>query len=455
MKQLLSAPNLCSATSAASPGGRLARSAAWTIAGAVAARGATLITALIIARVLGRTTFGRLGVVESSVGMFAVFSGMGLSLTSTKFVAKHWRTDPRKAGRIVSLCCVFSAVAGAIMALAVFAGAEWLAWATLGEPALAAPLRAAAAILVLSAVCNALSGALVGFQAFRELAWVNLASGVTWLPLLVGGAVWGGLNGVVWGMVAAQGVSAALFYIQVRRTARAHGVPLAWRGCWQERGVLGSFSLPALVNSSLRSPVNWLCVALLVNQAGGYSQMGLLHAVNPWFLLLLFLPNQLANVYYPMFEDALARSDRDALRHLLRQSTRANLAVGAAIALTVGGGAEWIITWYGPEYRDAAQVMRITVVTGIVVAAQQPIAAYLVAACNMWLVTLCSVAWATACVGATYLLLDYGATGIAAARLAAYVVYAALVGAIGLRLVQGRSPHLAVVEPLPHVSAAA
>jgi len=452
MKPLTSAPSLSIAAQRASPTRRLASGAAWTVAGALAARGAALITALAVARLLGRDEFGRLGVVESSVGMFAVFSGLGLSLTSTKFVAKHWRTDPGKAGRIVGLCCAFAGASGGAMALGVWAGSEWLATRTLAEPALAGPLAAASALLALGAVGGALTGALVGFQAYRALAWVNLASGVVWLPLLTAGAVWGGLRGVVAGMVVAQAVSVALTYFQAQRTARAHGVAITLRGCWRERRVLGSFSLPALVNSSLRSPVNWACAALLVNQPGGYAQMGLLHAVNPWFLLLLFVPNQLANVYYPMFEEAQARGDRDAVRHILRRSMQTNLAVAAAIALVVGAAAEWILACYGPEYRDAATVMQIAVVTGVVVAAHQPVAAYLIAACNMWLVALCSLAWAVACLGATYLWLDHGAAGIAAGRLAAYAGYAGLVGIIGLGMLPRRErqsdvPHTASMRP--------
>jgi len=203
-----------------------------------------------------------------------------------------------------------------------------------------------------------------------------------------------------------------------------------------------------LLNSALRTPINWMCVALLVSQPGGYSQMGLLHAVNPWFLLLLFLPNQLANVYYPMFEDALARGDRHGVRQILRKSMQVNLAACAVIAVVVGGAADLILACYGPEYREGAATLRITVITGVAIAAQQPLSAYLVTACNMWVVTLCSAAWAVVCVGAAYGLLGYGAVGVATARLLGYVVYAALVIALALRAL--RQPVSASRRELDH-----
>jgi O-antigen/teichoic acid export membrane protein len=110
-----------------------------------------------------------------------------------------------------------------------------------------------------------------------------------------------------------------------------------------------------------------------------------------------------------------------------------NLTVCTAIAVAVAGAADLILAFYGPEYRDGAATLRISVLTGVVIAAQQPLAAYLVAACNMWLVTLSSAAWAVAFFGASYALLGYGAVGMATARLAGYAVYAALVIALAIQ----------------------
>jgi hypothetical protein len=71
-------------------------------------------------------------------------------------------------------------------------------------------------------------------------------------------------------------------------------------------------------------------------------------------------------------------------------------------------------------------------VTGLVIALQQPLSAYLVAVANMWLVTACSALWAIACITASYGLLNFGAFGIAGGRLVAYVVYAVMIVALAL-----------------------
>jgi O-antigen/teichoic acid export membrane protein len=417
---------------AASAGRRLLTGMGWTLLGTVVARGAALVASFFVARSLGAVSFGQLGAVENSIGMLAVFANLGLSLTSTKFVAKYSDVDPARAGRVLGLCLTFSLSAALLLSAVVIASAPWVADVTLGSPQLSGPLRLATAILVLSSLNGALSGALVGLQAFRLIATLNLALGIATVPVLTFGAAQGGVLGAIGGLIVVQALNAALQAIAVFRAASSSGIAISFRGTWQERRVLAAFSLPALVNSAMRSPVHWLCMAMLVHQPGGFSEMGLLHAANAWFLLLMFLPGQLANVYYPMFETALARNDSDELRWLVWKSVQLNATACGGIALVLATSATSVATWYGVEYLESAAVLRISAITGLIIAIQQPLSAYLVAVANMWLVTACSVLWAFACVSSCYGLLNYGASGVAAGRLIGYIAYAAVVAGLAI-----------------------
>ncbi len=417
---------------AASAGRRLLTGRIWTLAGTAVARGAALVASFFVARSLGAVSFGQLGAVENSIGMLAVFANLGLSLTSTKFVAKYSDVDPARAGRVLGLCLTFSFFVALLLSAAVIASAPWVADVALASPELSGPLRLATAILVLSSINGALSGALVGLQAFKLIAKLNLALGIATVPVLTFGAAQGGVLGAIGGLIVVQALNTALQAIAVFRAAASSGIAISLRGSWRERRVLAEFSLPALVNSALRSPVHWLCIAMLVNQPGGFAEMGLLHAANSWFLLLMFLPGQLANVYYPMFETALARNDSDELRRLVWKSVQLNAIACGGIALVLAASAKSIAAWYGVEYLESAAVLRISAITGLIIAVQQPLSAYLVAVANMWLVTACSVLWAVACVSSCYGLLNYGASGVAAGRLVGYIAYAAVVAGLAI-----------------------
>src|SRR5215472_10010244 len=85
---------------------RLVRGTFWSLSGAVAARTFGLLSSLIVARILGTSGFGELGLIQSTIGMLGTLGGFGLGLTSTKYVAEFRTSDPTAAGRMISVAYV-------------------------------------------------------------------------------------------------------------------------------------------------------------------------------------------------------------------------------------------------------------------------------------------------------------------------------------------------------------
>ena len=111
--------------------GRFARGAVWSLIGAVISQGSSLAASVITARLLGRERFGEYGMIQSTVGMFGVFAGMGLGLTATKYVAELRVTNPRRAGRMIALSTAVALGTASTAVVALFAAAPWLAASTL------------------------------------------------------------------------------------------------------------------------------------------------------------------------------------------------------------------------------------------------------------------------------------------------------------------------------------
>jgi len=178
-------------------GYRLVKGTLWSMAGAVISRGLMLCAMVLVARMLGKTVYGELGMIQSTVGMFGIFAGFGLGLTATKHVAEFRQKNPERAGRIIGLSWLVATVTGSLMALGLFIFAPWLAEHTINAPHLAVVLRIAALILFINALNGAQTGALSGFEAFKTIAYINLFVGLISFPILVGGAYFGGLTGAV------------------------------------------------------------------------------------------------------------------------------------------------------------------------------------------------------------------------------------------------------------------
>jgi len=254
----------------------------WSLAGAVISRGFTLGASIVCARFLGKSGFGELGMIQSTVGTFGILAGLGLGLTATKYVAEFRDHDPAKVGLILALSALAALFSSAIMAALLIAMSFFLARNMFAAPHLAGPLAAGAGLVFLGALNGAQTGALAGFEAFQTIARVNIWAGLSSFPL-IGIGVWHwGLRGAVWGMVAAMAINWVLNNRALRQENSRSGISYDFAGSHREWRVLHKFSLRAFLASIVVGPVLWVCNMLLVHQQNGYSQLGLYAAADRW-----------------------------------------------------------------------------------------------------------------------------------------------------------------------------
>jgi O-antigen/teichoic acid export membrane protein len=239
--------------------------------------------------------------------------------------------------------------------------------------------------------------------------------------------------------VTIQAITCVLQWWTLKQSARRDGIKPNWKECWTERGTLLGFSVPALINSSLNAPVNWLCITLLLNYGGGFPEMGLLQVANVWFLAVLFVSGKLAQVYFPLLEELISQGEDGQAQRLVWKFVRYNAAAFSFGALAITLLARFILQAYGPQYAAAAPALVITAWTAAVVAASQPFAVFLVVKSRMWQVVLTSVVWASLNGILAWSLVAHGAVGITAARLAAYIGSSALVISLATHLLKSGS----------------
>jgi len=403
----------------------MAKGVFWSIAGGVISRGLMLIASVLVARMLGKTVFGELGMIRSTVGMLSVFAGFGLGLTATKHVAEFRQSDPDRAGRIIDLSNLFAIVTGGLLALGLFIFAPWLAEHTINAPYLAGVLRIGALILFINALNGAQTGALSGFEAFKTIAHVNLFVGLISFPILVCGAYFGGLTGAVWALSINLGVNWLLNHLALHKEARRYRVPFTFRNCSREMSVLWKFSLPAALSGSMVGPVNWVCSALLVNQPAGYGEMGIFSAANQWRIAILFIPGMVAQVALPLLSSLSAESADQQYRKVLGLNILLNAAIALAVVLPLVLFAHLVMSAYGPDFEQGVNTLRILAFTTVLIAANSVVGQAIISKGKMWMAFMFNFLWAIVLIAASLLLLHkgYGAFGLACATLIAYVLH--------------------------------
>src|SRR5262249_49643593 len=121
-------------------------------------------------------------------------------------------------------------------------------------------------------------------------------SGSLYLAICVIAAWTRGLHGVLVGLVVSALLQwAILYHFRLVASAR-HKIITCYRGWWQERESIWTFTLPAALSGFVSLPALWLANTSLVRQPNGYEQMALYSAANSFRVLVLILPNLMNNV---------------------------------------------------------------------------------------------------------------------------------------------------------------
>lgn len=397
---------------------RFAKGSAWSLLGQVASYVLGIASAALVGRALGVSGYGELGMIQSTVGMFGLLAGMGLGVTNTKFVAELRTIDPERAGRIVGLSLVVSGLSGGLVCALAAGLAPLLATRTLANPTLALPLQIASTLLISESLIGALSGALAGFEAFREIALATSLRVLLTFPLIVAGSYVLGLEGAALGL-ATGAFLGLLFYLSLAvRVSRRHGCPPRFRALRSETRVLTSFSLPAYISGAMVTPMIWVARLILVRYPGGYEQMGIFQATWRFQDILSTLGATVGAALLPL----LASREGSRSEGLARGNMVVSWALGFFIVAPLMAFPEIVGLLFGGGY--AGRNLNVTMVLAMavtnIVLYKQGLARVLTARALLWWGVLSNAVWAGTLLVCTWWLARYGAVGLAGAFLIAY-----------------------------------
>ena len=396
----------------------------WSLAGAVASQAFSLAAQVIAARILGKSDFGRLGIINNTAGLFGILAGFGLGLAATKFIAEYRITDPERSGRFVGastlLSCGVALFATALMAIL----APLVADKALHDQSMTPLIRDGALLVLFSSIAGAESGVLAGLESFKSIAKVNLVRGLVCIPLTVLGAKMFGVRGTVWGLSATAAVACIIGWRMIRSACLEQKIPIVLARVRQDWLSLLSFSVPAFVNGAVPGPAMWVSSTLLVTKAS-YAEMGIFNACFQWRMALLFIPAIVGQVTLPVASSLSAPSDKNRRR----RSVYAGLAINAAVALPPTVililFRTQIMRLYGPSFATGGATLALTAVSAFMAAVISPVGNAIVAAGGVWAGAAMNAIWGVVLVALTWNFVEmgYGATGVALAYVGAYGVH--------------------------------
>lgn len=405
---------------------RFQRGVIWNTIGIFISRFLLIIASIIVARVLGKETYGKLGIIQSTISMFGVFAGLGLGITSTKYLAEFKLTDPDKAGKIIALTNIIALVGSGVVSILLFIFAPFLAKDTLAAPELSIYLRIASIMLFFSTINGVQMGILTGLEKFREISKINILNGFLNFLLLIAGAYFFFLIGSVWALTISIVITFWLSQLIVRKELKKFNIVLNYTDCLAEKKVIWDFSIPAFFSGALVGPVNWICNTILVNQNKGYAEMGIFNAANQWFGVLLFLPGIVNNTILPILTEKISLREKNQTKAILKYSIILNGLFVLPFIFVFMIFSAFIMSTYGKGFIGHEVVLIYTLITAGLFAIQQPIGNLIAASGKMWIGFMMNFMWGLAFVLLTLLSINTGARGISLSRFLAYLLLGVL-----------------------------
>ena len=341
---------------------RIVSSMSWTLLGTFIARGLSLIALIFVARLLGVEEFGKFSILQSTIIMIGTFSGMGIGMTATKFVAEYRHSDSERAGRVIALCEVINFITGLIFSLVVFFLSPYLANHVLGDQSLEILLQISSVYLFFITLDSAQNGTIAGLEAFKPRAITQIITSIFFVIAILYFTFKWGITGSIIALII-QGFLNCLFnFFIIKVWSEKKGLKITFKGIQKEVKVLLKFAIPVFLSSLFIIPVEWGLNAILVNGENGYVETGYINATKQWFIIITIIPLALANITLPILSNLNGNKENHKYRNVVISNTFLMTFIGLFISLPIFIFSDFFISFYGNDFIEASFVLKLTCV---------------------------------------------------------------------------------------------
>lgn len=406
---------------------RLASGALWTFSGTAIAKILVLVSGILCAHILGKTEYGELGMVRSTVGMFAVLGTAGLGVTATKYIAQYKNTCKEKVASVYKLTNRFALIAGSVVTTIILLLSDYLATEILKAPHLVDALRIGGLMLFVSVINGAQGGTLYGFEDFKSIAINTLGGSVAEAILMLLGAYYYGVFGALLGFGSGYIVLYVLNYFSIKRDLKLFSIP-----CFnikiskEDFSLLYNFSLPALLSSLLVAPTLWVVKTILVNKSG-FEELANFEAADYWKVIILYIPYAISTIILPILSDSTISDDKQKYWRIINVNIALNGGLAFICALVVTCLSNVLVSLFGVNYSDNITLIILafsTVFTSI----GNVVGLSLTSKSLMWQGFGFNVLWAVMTISFSYISISYGfgSKGVASSILLSYFIHAVI-----------------------------
>lgn len=412
---------------------RLARGVAWSFIGVLISKGFLLISFILISRVTSVSAYGQIGIIKSSMTTFSLLGLASFGLTATRYISLRLKKDKESTSRILTLTFVLTLMISLLICILINVFSNDFTTVVLGSDNLIPYITFISLSIFLGAIFGFLTGALAGFEKFKQIAIVHILFGLFSIPLLFIGTKIYGVRGFCIGMLLLYFLALLFSFFFLGKAMIENQLRLTFCNIKQEFYILKEFSLPAFMGSSLISPTILICNSVLVSSLDGYVQMGIYDAAFTFSVIAMAFNAVIGQVLFP---SAMKRAKLKDDNYFDFVNINMPWLIGVFFAIVLIYLPDIFSQIFDNSYQNRDMHLTVSTIALFIVftSHRQGISRNLAALNRMWYSFLDNLLWGIIAIAFTYYLLDFGAFGRALAFVIAYFINSIVILPIYLKL---------------------
>ena len=354
---------------------KLSCDAFWAVVGNALGYGLSIVTGILLARILAKFEYGEYGVIKNTLVLITGFSTFGLQYTSTKFIAQYKDTNKSMVLAVHRIALNITKIFSVVLALLVCLFANQLA-SFLGDEKLSTPLLLMSIALFFNALATTIVGELGGFKAYKDIAINSMYSGITLIVLSIPLSIYFRLNGAVLGLIISYIVNCYFNLRSIKKYIEPYKLEGTVKITKSETLQVVNFSLPVVLQESLYSISHWSITAILA-RLSDFGEIGLYSAAVVWSAVLAYIPSTLRNVALSYFSST---SSKGVFKTLLKINLLSTVIPFIILSLF----SSLLCSLYGPSYEGLQAVLIICLAGAVVISVTNVLSSELMARGDNW-----------------------------------------------------------------------
>lgn len=379
-----------------------------------------LIVSIIIARYLGKESFGQYSLIRNTISTFEIYTNFGLAPTATKSISENKLNDNLILSNTIKSILFITIVVTLILSLFIYVTSDVISLNYFKDESLSLMLKCGILILIGSSILSITSSILVGFEIYKSILKTTIYSSLVSLPIffylilqykLIGSLIAIGIYFLI---------DSFFKFLYIKKYLLDYNIHFIKKETIYS---ILKFSFPLFLSALFMLPAIWYSKILLLKLGFTYLDIASFEASFQWLTIIIIVTGAVTNISLPIFSTLFKNSTRKELTNALILNLSINLLISLLMTIIIIFMAKYIMMLYGNDFLDDNILLIILTISSIFMSLIGVLNKFLISINKRWYILFISIIWTIAFLIYCFMLIpENGAKGLAYAYLYSYIV---------------------------------